>query len=326
MEHASTTGKRLAVAIAALLCATTFQAFSQSKKENNEKEKMVKIKITKIIDGDTTVVEKMVPESEVATAAAVAKDAKGKNVQVIVIAGDDKDGKKKEKQAYSYSYNYNNTGSPGKTRKVIVEKDDRKSGTVDIDIDSIMKNIKLSFDFNFDSITKQAMGNFNFDTEDFGAFGDVVIINNDQQTRVSANGGKTVVKKIEKSGDDDSKNVTVIVSSDGKEKKKVIIKTTVRVEDAEGEAAGKKGDDLKLESFSFFPNPTEGKFNLEFKSYGKEPSTVSIVDITGKEVYKETFKGEGKHKKEIDLGQKKGTFILNLQQGNRSISRKIIVE
>ncbi len=272
----------------------------------------VKVKITKIVDGDTTVIEKEIKESELMNLSSMFKDSKGKNVQVYVSAVSEDKNKSKKKNAKAYCYSFNT---------------DSLFGNMSIKMDSLMKSMNMNFRFDLDSVLPNGMNGFKFDNDDEGGSADVVIINDGKETHISSN-GKTIVKKIEKeNGDGKDKNVTVIVSGDGKNKKKVIITTSVRVEEDKSPVNKENKEDLRISNFNFYPNPSDGKFNLEFEAESKEPATVTILDVNGREIYREVFSGDKNYKKEIDLGSKtKGTYILNLLQGKRSISRKIVIE
>lgn len=120
-------------------------------------------------------------------------------------------------------------------------------------------------------------------------------------------------------------------SKDGKsECKKVKVVSCVRVMETQSRKnstpTGIKNE-LKPEALNFYPNPSNGKFSLEFETGDKSPVAITITDVTGKQVYAETLKGEEKYKHEIDLNsQSKGVYVINLQQGKRSVAKKIIIE
>ncbi|RLA58509.1 MAG: hypothetical protein DRQ89_15290, partial [Epsilonproteobacteria bacterium] len=76
--------------------------------------------------------------------------------------------------------------------------------------------------------------------------------------------------------------------------------------------------DLNLENFTTFPNPTDGKFHVQFEAEAK-PITVSVFDVTGKEIYRDNVKNfDGYYNKEIDLrGMSIGTLILSIAQDGK---------
>lgn len=73
-------------------------------------------------------------------------------------------------------------------------------------------------------------------------------------------------------------------------------------------------------SFSVFPNPTNGQFQIE---WGEEAiNRIEILDLHGKLVYSETINGQGLHYMDIDLP--KGIYILKMS-GEKSISTQKIL-
>ena len=85
--------------------------------------------------------------------------------------------------------------------------------------------------------------------------------------------------------------------------------------------------DLELQDFSLYPNPTEGVLNLAFES-DAVPTTVKIVDISGKEVYKEELNNfNGTYKKEINLTEvPKGALMLTVTQDDKIFADKVMVQ
>ena len=85
--------------------------------------------------------------------------------------------------------------------------------------------------------------------------------------------------------------------------------------------------ELKLDGLSYYPNPTEGKFNLSFQ--GKSvPTEVRITNLTGKVVFSDVVSNfEGQYSNEIDLNdQAKGIYIMQVIQGNKAVNKKIIID
>jgi hypothetical protein len=132
---------------------------------------------------------------------------------------------------------------------------------------------------------------------------------------------KSITKKImivKAESDDESEMVMTVVmqSLDGAEE-----------ENLKNWGAESESDDLELEHFHFYPNPTDGKISLEFESDESGDLKIMIFDSAGKTIFKEKVKSfTGKYEKEIDLtGEPDGAYFLNITLGKKSISRKIIV-
>ncbi len=122
----------------------------------------------------------------------------------------------------------------------------------------------------------------------------------------------------------------------GKKLRKVIVKKNkdgineiIEIDEVDGGApvleSGKRS--LALETIDFFPNPTDGIFTLKFKAL-KAPTVVKVVDLVGKEVYREVLPDfDGNYNKEIDLGNApKGILVFSIHQGDKVYSEKIILQ
>lgn len=85
---------------------------------------------------------------------------------------------------------------------------------------------------------------------------------------------------------------------------------------------------LELEKLNFFPNPSNGKFNLSFSTVKKADTEISIQSIEGKLIYQEKLPAfSGDYKKEIDISQNpKGAYFIKIAQGNNAQIKKIIIE
>ncbi len=87
-------------------------------------------------------------------------------------------------------------------------------------------------------------------------------------------------------------------------------------------------NNLKIERLEFYPNPNNGKFNLNFVLPEKGNTKITVFDSDGKEVYKEALSGfTGEYNKSIDISAEgKGIYLLNVEQGDKVINRKLIVK
>jgi len=314
-------------------------SFAQSK-DNDP----VKVKIVKIVDGDTTTIEKTMDETSVQDFTKQFQNVKGKNVQVMITIEDlsaDKKNLKKEssaggkrvnkKEASSMHFNFDMDSVTAKAfSKCFVYSDSAFEKKLEIN-DSIFKNFPKSFDFNFDFNDEGVVNDFDFDLNIDKTDDGKIIIRNGKGKTIVINEDEDNIS-INKSEDDNGKTKTktiVINDEKGKGKKKVIVSTSVVVMDMDDDDvyAGKKKKSEKEEnSFSFYPNPSDGNFILELTLDENEPAHVKITDTNGKEIYNEKITGNGKVSKAIDLSGNKGTFIVTIRQGKKSISKKIIIE
>ena len=116
-----------------------------------------------------------------------------------------------------------------------------------------------------------------------------------------------------------------------KSKEIIIIKAGVMSENEgasifEVEEMPKKVNRLAVNDFSLFPNPNQGDFIVSFELDNKESLTVTVVDVVGKEVYREVVKDfTGSYRKTIDVSKyAKGTYFLNVIQGDQVFTQQFV--
>lgn len=131
-------------------------------------------------------------------------------------------------------------------------------------------------------------------------------------------------------------NDTDIYPTDSINKKRVIkiISIKMGITDADEDELKKLGRNgttdqhLKVEQINFYPNPNNGKFNLSFELKEKGNTEINIMNIEGKNVYREFLENfSGTYKNDIDISKNnKGIYFIKVQQSSHSMIKKIIVE
>ena len=293
-------------------------------------EKPVNVKIVKVVDGDTTIIEKSMDQSNVQDFTKPFQNAKGKNVQVMITVEDSGKDRKKEQSPSTMHFNFDADSLMENAFAKAFLFSDSAFATGFTWKDSLSKYFSKGFDFNFDE--EGGISDFDFDihTDDEGK---TISIKNGKGKTVVINGEEENVALNEK-GTTKTKTKTIIINDEEqKNKKKIIVSTSVMVldmdseKDNEKDADNRRKSDKETDDFNFYPNPSDGNFILELNLNGKEEAYVQISDINGKEVYHERITDSGKISKSIDLGtNKNGTFIVTIKQGKRTISKKIIIE
>ncbi|MFK7832787.1 MAG: S8 family serine peptidase [Winogradskyella sp.] len=81
-------------------------------------------------------------------------------------------------------------------------------------------------------------------------------------------------------------------------------------------------------SLKLFPNPNNGEFTISFDSNATSDVKLDIYDISGRTVYNNSFVNSSQQFNEtIDLkGLQSGVYIVNITEGNKTSSHKMIIE
>ncbi len=89
-----------------------------------------------------------------------------------------------------------------------------------------------------------------------------------------------------------------------------------------------ENNSLKLQGLNYYPNPNDGKFTLQFNAEANEPIDIRILDLSGKEVYSEHLDSpQGVYMKELDLtDQDSGVYMLQIRQGSKAVTKKILID
>ncbi len=221
-------------------------------------------------------------------------------------------------------------------------------------INGVEKVTDTTFTTNDPSSIKIGDGNIDIqelvDSKD-GKVVKTIIINNED----NGNGNKTklsekeinehVKKALKEAGIDENtkgNQKVIIINNDSKgsdnknEKhttKVIMVKVDItnaddadvkRISKQTGETDGK----LKIEKMNFYPNPSNGKFNLSFNLPDKGDAEVNILNMEGKSVFTEKLIGfTGNYEREIDISKNaKGIYFVRVEQGKHAQVKKIVLD
>lgn len=107
-------------------------------------------------------------------------------------------------------------------------------------------------------------------------------------------------------------------------KKNVIIED---IGDYKSATGSNKSKTLLINDLNFYPNPNNGLFTINFTPENSKTTDIIVKDLTGKEIYSGQVSGTNPVSETIDItDQSSGVYILTLQQGNKSMSKKLLVE
>ena len=121
-------------------------------------------------------------------------------------------------------------------------------------------------------------------------------------------------------GNDDEDNPRVI------SRVKVFVRTA---RDTDKEKVGSdEMEDLAINDISFYPNPSDGRFELELDTGNELPVFIKIVGPQGDVVYeKNDVSVDGFYDFNIDISnQREGIYILQVVQNGRALTKRIIIE
>jgi len=121
----------------------------------------------------------------------------------------------------------------------------------------------------------------------------------------------------------------------GKQATKIVIVKTIKITDPTSEDAkmlskqtGIADNKLAVDKMNFYPNPSTGKFNLNFNLGTKGNTKIAVLTLEGKSVYNEELKDfTGNYNKEIDISANpKGVYFVKIEQGSHAQLKKIVLE
>ena len=122
-------------------------------------------------------------------------------------------------------------------------------------------------------------------------------------------------------------------SNNGDKKMKIITFKSISISDV-GDEFGKKGkvsenNLLELDDLTFYPNPSKnGKIKVRFTTPSQDDLTIKVSNMEGKEIFSRYFENFfGIYSETIDLSdQREGIYLLEISQGKKRITKKLVVE
>jgi subtilisin-like proprotein convertase family protein len=82
-----------------------------------------------------------------------------------------------------------------------------------------------------------------------------------------------------------------------------------------------------FENFALYPNPNNGTFTVQFNSSFDNSILIGIHDIRGREVFSKTYQNNGFFNEKLQLDNlQSGVYLINIQDGDKKITKKIVVE
>jgi hypothetical protein len=190
-------------------------------------------------------------------------------------------------------------------------------GDIDINLDSIMETIQLEVEM--------------IDEEELKDGKQRVIIKEFRiDSETSDSDSKEIRKEVRMQQDveveGDEENFTVVLVHENYDES-MEEQTQVHVQSNNNRITNNSNIAINA-PISVYPNPNNGTFTIAFEQKDEIKTAIRVVDTQGKTVYKEKLGDfSGSYKKEVDLKKHGvGVYIVTVQQGDETSSRKVIVE
>jgi len=170
---------------------------------------------------------------------------------------------------------------------------------------------------------EQAVSNFQFQFE----------VNDDstrKDCRVIVKSFPDNMEHIEKMMEDILVEIKIAAEEEVDDGEAKMVKHIIKVytNDEEVEVIVAPNNQLDIENLTVYPNPSDGKFRIEFELPSKGQTEVEIKDIKGGIVFRDKFKNpkEGAYSREVNLeGSAKGVYILTIKQGKKLANKRLII-
>lgn len=86
-------------------------------------------------------------------------------------------------------------------------------------------------------------------------------------------------------------------------------------------------NDFSFDNFSLYPNPNDGNFNIQFNSISNNDIIISIYDSRGREIFTKKWLNTGFFDQKLQLSNlQSGVYFANIQDGDKKVVKKIIIE
>lgn len=87
-------------------------------------------------------------------------------------------------------------------------------------------------------------------------------------------------------------------------------------------------DNKVLSGLQLYPNPSKGKFTVSFNAVSNNDVKITVYDVSGKKLYNKNFTNTSlRFNKTFNLtALQSGVYIVNISEGNTTVSKKLIID
>lgn len=102
---------------------------------------------------------------------------------------------------------------------------------------------------------------------------------------------------------------------------------TVNIGGSSADAINVKNEPSLENLISIYPNPTNGKLNLDINTNGDHQVSYALYDLVGKAIETNSLSNTGSYTSTLDLGHlQRGTYFLNVTIDGKSTIHKVVLE
>jgi len=86
-------------------------------------------------------------------------------------------------------------------------------------------------------------------------------------------------------------------------------------------------DNFSFDNFALYPNPNDGTFTVKFNSNTGNDINVAVYDMRGRSIFNNVYQNNGVFEQILQLDNvQSGIYLVNIQDGEKKIVKKIVVE
>lgn len=86
-------------------------------------------------------------------------------------------------------------------------------------------------------------------------------------------------------------------------------------------------DNFEINDFALYPNPNNGNFTIQFTPTSGADVKVGVYDMRGREVFNKSYQNSSLFNQTLQLNNlQAGIYLVNVQDGQRKIVKKIVIE
>ncbi|MFD0932400.1 reprolysin-like metallopeptidase [Psychroflexus salinarum] len=87
------------------------------------------------------------------------------------------------------------------------------------------------------------------------------------------------------------------------------------------------GDSFKFQDLTIYPNPSQGKFKVEFNAVNSTNVELTVFDLRGRSLFNKKYDVFGRFNHEVNLNSlSSGVYLMEISDGSNKFTKKIVIE